>query len=82
MRGEAKKYMFIYVVFIRSSHTLSSEVHGRNTKIRPLYQVVAWKMLVTMKSSKSENRLREVPVIKLSGKMLVFEGWSHMEVRL
>ena len=35
-----------------------------------------------MKNSKTENRLREVPVIKLSGKMLVFEGWSHMEVRL
>ena len=74
--------MFIYVFFIRSSHTLSSEVHGLNTKIRPLYQVGAWKMLVTMKRFKSENRLREVPGIKLSGKMLVFEGWSHMEVRL
>ena len=35
-----------------------------------------------MKNSKTENRLREVPVIKLSGKMLVFERWSHIEVRL
>ena len=35
-----------------------------------------------MKNSKTENRLREVPVIKLSGKMLIFERWSHIEVRL
>ena len=75
--------MYIYVVSKRSVHTLSSEVHGVNTKIRPLYQVVAWKRSITMtENSKSENRLREVPVIKLSGKMLVFEGWSHIEVRL
>ena len=43
---------------------------------------VAWKRSKTMKNSKTENRLREVPVIKLSGKMLVFEKWSHVEVRL
>ena len=60
---------------VYSKYTLRSD-------IRPLYQEVAWKRSKTMKNSKTENRLREVPVIKLSGKMLVFERWSNVEVRL
>ena len=71
----------ISMLFLRDLSIVYSKYTLRSD-IRPLYQEVAWKRSKTMKNSKTENRLREVPVIKLSGKMLVFERWSHVEVRL
>jgi len=43
----------------------------QGSDIRPLYQEVAWKGSKTMKNSKTEDRLPEVSIIKLSGKILV-----------
>ena len=71
----------ISMLFLRDLSIVYSKYTLRSD-IRPLYQAVAWKRSKTMKNSKTENRLREVPVIKLSGKMLVFERWSNVEVRL
>ena len=65
--------MYIYIVSRRSLYTLSSEVHGVNTKIR--HQTIVsegrLKEVKNNENSKTENRLPEVSIIKLSGKILV-----------
>ena len=67
-------YIYISMLFLRDLLILWEAKYVELTQrsdIRPLYRKVALKRSKTMKNSKTEDRLPEVSILKLSGKILV-----------